>query len=165
MNAKVAVPALSVVAAVLTACGAGASNTAASPSSAGASTSAAASVSPTASPATHPALDAPDAAAAAALKAAIPQITRLVAITEDNDKNNLIGRPNGYSAAEVVVDGRASCDGGPGVDCGATIEEWPTPQRAKARAEYIQSMQSAAPVLGSEWDTVQGKLVLVSAGH
>ena len=46
-------------------------------------------------------------------------------ITEDNDPNDLIGRPSGYTDAAVVYDSEAECTE-LGVDCGATIEIWPS---------------------------------------
>lgn len=102
--------------------------------------------------------------AAESLKRSIPQIVRLIPVTEDNDGNNLIGRPNGYSAATAVVDSRLPACENPGADCGAMIEQWPDEAAAQRRAEYIQTIAKAAPVLANEYDTVKGNLLLRVAG-
>lgn len=103
--------------------------------------------------------------AAEVLRTEISDITELLPIDEDNDPNNLIGRPNGYTAATIVFDSRISCPADdPGVDCGATIEEWPSKEAAEARAEYIQTLLAGSPILGSEWDTVRGNLLLRVSG-
>lgn len=104
--------------------------------------------------------------AARVLKSEIPEITELVALDEDNDPNGLIGRPNGYAAATVLFDSRMSCAGDePGVDCGATIEEWPSRKAAEERSDYIQSLQSGSNILGSEWNTVRDNLLLRVTGE
>jgi hypothetical protein len=51
-------------------------------------------------------------ATAERIKAAVPEVTQLIAITGDNDANNMIGRVNGYTAATVLVDPRATTAGG-----------------------------------------------------
>lgn len=104
--------------------------------------------------------------AALVLQSQIPDITELIELDEDNDPNDLIGRPNGYTAATVVFDSRVSCEGDePGVDCGATIEEWPSQEDAEKRSEYIQDLQSGSSLLGSEWHTVRDNLLLRVTGN
>ena len=101
--------------------------------------------------------------AAEAIRAAIPEITELVPLTEQNDTNNLLGRANGYSAAVVLVDSRtsAACSTSrPGVDCGATIEQWPDAAAAQKRAEHVEKMRGALPGLGPQYSTVKGGLLL-----
>ena len=123
----------------------------------------------TATSITAPAVPAAKAAQAAAesIKAAIPEITALIPLTATNDTNNLIGRPNGYSAATVIVDSRTSeaCSTAkPGVDCGATIEQWPDSAAAKKRVDYVEKMRGDMPALGEEYYTVNGGLLLRVAG-
>jgi serine/threonine protein kinase, bacterial len=126
---------------------------------------------PNAAPAAEPPQPAPAAAltvsaqsAAESIRAAIPEVTETIALTADNDANNLIGRPNGYVAATVLVDSRARCPSdGPGVDCGATIEQWPSAEAAQRRAEYIQGIGHHLPMM-SEWTTVKGNLLLRVVG-
>jgi serine/threonine-protein kinase len=102
--------------------------------------------------------------AAESIRAAIPEVTQTIALTADNDANNLIGRPNGYTAATVLVDSRAQCTtDGPGVDCGATIEQWPSAEAAQRRADYIQAIGKNLPIM-SEWTTVKGDLLLRVTG-
>jgi serine/threonine-protein kinase len=108
--------------------------------------------------------------AAESIRAAIPEVTELIPLTEGNDANNLIGRPNGYVEATVIVDSRASriplCSSADaGVDCGATVEQWPDETAAHKRAEYIQTIQGAMPIAGREWNTVTGDLLLRVTGE
>ena len=102
--------------------------------------------------------------AAESLRRSIPQVVRLIVVTEDNDGNNLIGRPNGYSAATALVDSRLPACQTPGADCGAMIEQWPDTAAAQRRVDYIQTIARAAPALANEYDTVKGNLLLRVAG-
>jgi hypothetical protein len=104
--------------------------------------------------------------AATAIQAAIPEITSIVDLSEDTDDNHLLGRPNGYSAATVLIDSRANCDtGSPGANCGATIEQWSDETAARRRADYIQQTLASMPMLGTEWTTVRGGLLLRVSGE
>lgn len=106
--------------------------------------------------------------AAEAVKAAVPEITQVIELTETTDDNGLLGRPNGYTAAVVLIDPRSKglCDPArPGVDCGATVEQWPSQAAAQARADYLQAIHAAAPMFGSEWTTVSGNLLLRVTGE
>jgi hypothetical protein len=86
-------------------------------------------------------------------------------LTEDNDINQLTGRPNGYVAASALVDSRVECaTAEPGVDCGATVEQWPDEGAAHKRADYIQETLPSMPMLGNEWTTVNGNLLLRVTG-
>lgn len=89
-----------------------------------------------------------------------PQATDVVVITEDNDSNNLLGRPNGYSSAAVINDADLPDQTDPGVGSGATIEVWKDGTAAQARADYIQGLLAASPILGSEYDYVEGPILL-----
>lgn len=101
---------------------------------------------------------------AAHIKATVPQVTKTITLTAATDGNHLLGRPNGYTAAVVLVDSRAHCQDGPGVACGAVVEQWPDTDAATAREHYIQAMLKAAPMLGTEYDTVHGNLLLRVTG-
>lgn len=125
---------------------------------------------PTTAPATTPApsSSAPAtkftaAALAAKLKAGLPSVKKVVQITEENDSNNLLGRPNGYLDAAVLHDSTLSCDK-PGVDCGATIEIWPTAKGAEDRAAYIQKQLKDHPMLGAEYDYTNDTALLRISG-
>ena len=104
--------------------------------------------------------------AAETIKAAIPEVT-LITNTGDNDANNMIGRTSGYVAATVFVDPRAGeeCDQTkPGIICGAGVEQWPDAAAAQQRAEYLKAVLSAAPILGTEYATLRGDLILRVSG-
>lgn len=101
---------------------------------------------------------------AESIKATIPEVAELIPVTEDNDPNRLIGRPNGYVAARVLVDSRLPRCIDLGADCGVMIEQWPDQIAAQKRADYIQSMLRSMPMLGQEWNTVKGSLLLRVAG-
>ncbi|WP_133766738.1 hypothetical protein [Amnibacterium kyonggiense] len=104
------------------------------------------------------------AAAAKAIRSSAKHVAKVVEVTEDNDPNKLIGRSNGYVSAAVLYDSRTACSDGLGADCGAMVEQWGSPADAKQRSEYIQKILKASPVLGSEYDTVQGSFLLRVAG-
>lgn len=111
----------------------------------------------------------PTAAAARTAKdlaSAIKQAssTKIVAITEDNDPNDLLGRPNGYTDAAVIYDKGATCDS-LGIDCGATIEIWPTGADAEKRSEYIQGILKDLPALGNEYHTIRENALLRISGQ
>lgn len=103
-------------------------------------------------------------AAARRLQEGIDQVRKVVAVTEDNDPNDLIGRPNGYIDAAVIYDKRATCSE-LGADCGATIEVWPTAEDARARSDYIQKTLKDNKMLGTEYDTLQGPMLLRVTGE
>lgn len=70
----------------------------------------------------------------------IPTIVDRVTITEDNDANDLIGRPGQYDQADLLADSRIGCEGPDydelGIDCDVKIERWP--DAAQARIDDIQ---------------------------
>jgi hypothetical protein len=102
-------------------------------------------------------------AISAVLKAKIPSVTQVVQISENKDSNNPIGRPNEYTPAATLYDSRKPCTE-LGVDCGATIEIWPSAALATTRVNYIQTTLKANYVLGSEYDYSHGNAVLRVAG-
>lgn len=104
--------------------------------------------------------------AAERIKAAIPEVS-LVTITGDNDANNMIGRSTGYVAATVIVDPRTGeeCDQTkPGIVCGAGIEQWPDDRAVQQRADYLKAVLSSMPMLGTEYATLRGNLLLRVSG-
>jgi hypothetical protein len=86
-----------------------------------------------------------------------------VTITEDNDPNDLIGRPTGYIDAAVLYDSNLTCDE-LGVGCGATLEIWPDAMAAQARSDYIQGILTESPVLGTEYNYLSGHALLRVTG-
>lgn len=119
---------------------------------------------PTPTPTPTPTGPADADAAAKDIQSSAKHVTKIVKITEDNDPNKLIGRSNGYVSAAVIYDSRTSCSDGLGADCGAMVEQWGSHADAQQRSDYIQKILKASPVLGSEYDTVQGSFLLRVAG-
>jgi hypothetical protein len=104
--------------------------------------------------------------AAERIKAAIPEVS-LITITGDNAANNMIGRSTGYVAATVIVDSRTGeeCDPQkPGIVCGAGVEQWPDAAAAQQRADYLKTVPSAMPIVGTEYATLRGNLLLRVSG-
>lgn len=89
----------------------------------------------------------------------VDSVTKIVEITEDNDPNNLIGRPNGYETAAVIYDSRVHCDD-LGVECGAVVEQWPDDAAAEQRSAYIQGILEGTPAFGTEYHYLDGAVLL-----
>ena len=102
---------------------------------------------------------------AESLKAQIPQIGVVIKLTENNDPNNLIGRPGKFDAGSYMQDTRLKCSATKiETSCGAMIERWPSNADAKARMDYIQGILKSMPALGTEYDYVRGNLLLRVGG-
>lgn len=88
-----------------------------------------------------------------AIKAQIPEISKVLTITEDNDPNDKIGRPGGYVDGVVLFDSRAEpVSKEPGADQGAFLEVWPDEAAATARSQFIQAaLKASEGVLGTEY--------------
>ncbi|MEU7512987.1 hypothetical protein AB0B13_13395 [Streptomyces sp. NPDC042898] len=89
-------------------------------------------------------------------------------VTEDNDPNKLLGRPNQYTSKITFVDSRIKAEDVAGaekgsVGLGGAVEVFPTAADAQARADYIQSVTKGMPML-TEYDYVSGT-VLVRVSH
>lgn len=97
---------------------------------------------------------------AAKVEAEVSAVTKAEALTEDTDPNDLLGRPKGYDAATVIYDERVECSE-PGVDCGATIEQWSSKSEAEERAEYIEGFGP----LANEYHYIDGGLLLRVSGE
>lgn len=90
--------------------------------------------------------------------------TKIVVITEDNDPNDLLGRPNGYTDAAVIYDEGTTCTD-LGAECGATIEIWPSRDDAQRRSDYIQGILKDAPAFGTEYHTLNESALLRITGN
>jgi hypothetical protein len=117
---------------------------------------------PTPTPTPKP-VDTSAAAIAGALKSAIPASGDVVQVTEDNDPNDVIGRPTGHSDAATLYDTRVTCDE-LGAECGASIEIWADQAAAQARMDYIQGILASTTVLGTEYDYVRGDAIIRVTG-
>ena len=150
----------------LGAAGCGGASTAKTPEAAKA-TSPATTV-PSTAASTTAATATPDAAAVvASIRAAGIPVAGVFIVTEANDGNHLLGRPNGYSSKEVVTDSRVlAADRGEagGVDQGASVEVYPDAAGAKARAAYLASFGKTSTLLVNEYDYVRGGVLVRVTG-
>lgn len=157
MKKSYVIAALFVISAV-SACGGGGTST--SPSTSSPAVSAAASTSPsiaataaaiastTALPSPSPVAPQPVAVEeltagqiALALQQQVPEAGKITVITEDNDPNSLIGRPNGYTSAAIIHDDRLKSNADLGVEHGITIEVFADEDLAQARFKHIENAQ------------------------
>lgn len=93
-----------------------------------------------------------------------------ITYTARNDPNHLLGRPNGYVSKTAFLDTRINqsqfthADLG-GVDPGGSVEYFSTANLAAHRARYIQSLQAGSPMFGTEYDYLDGGVLLRVSGH
>jgi len=101
---------------------------------------------------------------AAALQSQVPTITGITEVTEANDANNLIGRPGQYVSAAWIADSAAD-PAQTGIDGGAVVETFATPENTQTRSDYIQGvLQGAGGVLGTEYHYLNGTVLLRVSG-
>lgn len=82
-----------------------------------------------------------------------------------SESNHLLGRPNGYLSKASFSDKRVPASDTTGdskgdVDYGGSVEVFATANEAKARAAYIESVLKADPMLGTEYDYLNGPVLL-----
>lgn len=85
-------------------------------------------------------------------------------VTEANDPDHLLGRPNQYTSKVTFSDSRIKASDVEGtskgdVSRGGEIEVFADPAAATARATYIQTVTKALPAL-AEYDYVHGTVVV-----
>ncbi|MFE5655721.1 hypothetical protein [Streptomyces sp. NPDC056431] len=144
----------------LTACGSGSDQ-----KNAGTESITTATVGASAKPAAKP-LTAGDAFTKLSAKVSSAKLSGVV--TEDNDPNNLLGRPNQYTSKITFTDSRIKADDVAGaepgsLELGGAIEVFASAADAQARADYIQKVTKGMPML-VEYDYVSGT-VLVRVSH
>ncbi|MFB7359422.1 hypothetical protein [Streptomyces gardneri] len=98
------------------------------------------------------------------LSAKVPTARLSGVVTEDNDPNNLLGRPNQYTSKITFTDARIKAgdvtDADPGsVELGGSIEVFTTAADAQARADYIRKVTKGTPML-VEYDYVSGPVLV-----
>jgi hypothetical protein len=91
-------------------------------------------------------------------------ITTVQVVTATSDPNHLLGRPGGYTSKTTFADSRITGQSGTGVSAGGEVEVFATNAQAVARARYIQRLEQAAPLLGTEYDYVVGPALLRVSG-
>lgn len=98
------------------------------------------------------------------IKAGLP-VTKVVAQTESTDPNKFLGRPGKYTErVSFDVPGGDPSGGVGDTSRGGVIELWPSQADAQARADYIQAALKASPILGAEYDYVQGSALVRITG-
>lgn len=102
------------------------------------------------------------AAVVAALKAKGLPIGSVIVYTAATDPNHLLGRPNGYDSKASFTDTRIKpSDSTQGnVDAGGSVEVFAAAADAQARKTYIQAAEKSAPIVGTEYDYVTGRVLL-----
>lgn len=101
----------------------------------------------------------------ATFKAKGMPIGMTLTFTAATDPNQLLGRPNGYTAKESWVDTRIDPTQAKGttpgsVALGGSVEEFTNTSDAKARSDYIQETEKAVKIVGVEYDYVAGDFLL-----
>lgn len=109
----------------------------------------------------------PDAAQLVAVlqHAGLP-ITGVIVYTAATDPNSLLGRPTGYTSKVSWTDTRVPADttGQAAIVDGGSIEVYPTGAGAKGRAAYIFTSETAAPIIGTEYDYLTGAAIVRVSG-
>lgn len=85
--------------------------------------------------------------------------------TAKTDKNNLLGRPGGYTSKADFTDDRAQPDLDDAVQKGGTIEVYDDPADAKERAEFIASTLKKMKIFGTEYHYLNGGTLLRVSGE
>jgi hypothetical protein len=103
------------------------------------------------------------------LAAKVPSAKLGITYTADNDPNHLLGRPNGYTSKVSFTDSRVDhklLDGQrpDAIDAGGSVEVYPDADGASRRARYIQDLQKAAPILGTEYAYRDGPVLVRVSG-
>lgn len=95
----------------------------------------------------------------------VPTITKTAAITEDNDPNHTLGKPGSYEQAVSIYDSRVTCDDELDISCGAKVEVFATASAAAKRRDHLQAVVMQTSGLLSEYDYVDGKVLLRVSGE
>ena len=85
--------------------------------------------------------------------------------TAKTDKNNLLGRPGGYTSKADFTDDRAQPDLDDAVQKGGTIEVYDDPADANERAEFIASTLKKMKIFGTEYHYLNGGTLLRVSGE
>jgi hypothetical protein len=104
------------------------------------------------------------------LAAKVPSAKLGIVYTAENDPNHLLGRPNGYTSKISFTDSRVDKKRVEGqasdaVDAGGSVEVYQDADGAARRAKYIQDLQKAAPILGTEYGYLEGPVLVRVSGN
>ncbi|MEI6133220.1 MAG: hypothetical protein WCQ41_10425 [Bacillota bacterium] len=81
----------------------------------------------------------PDTVINALVEAKLP-MTNIIALTAENDSNQLLGRPHQYVAKVDWMDTRIANSGIPGKDTGGTLEVFLNAEDMKNRKDYLEAV-------------------------
>lgn len=103
-------------------------------------------------------------AALAAIAKKVPSAVKPSVVTDANDRNHLLGRPNQYTSKVTFTDSRIKDSdvemlGQDDVERGGAIEVFATADDAKRRADYIQGIVKSMPTL-LEYDYPHGPVLV-----
>jgi hypothetical protein len=92
-------------------------------------------------------------------------VTNIVAQDENTDPNNLLGRPGGYlSRASFDVPGGDKDAEQHSVERGGVVEVFLDAAAAQARSKYIQDTLKSMQMLGTEYNYMNGPVLVRIAG-
>ncbi|GAA2359318.1 hypothetical protein GCM10010170_053540 [Dactylosporangium salmoneum] len=104
-------------------------------------------------------------AAVDALAAAGLPVSNVAAQDENTDPNNLLGRPGGYvSRASFDVPGGDKDGKLYDIDRGGVVEVFADASAAQARSKYIQDVLKSMQMLGTEYDYLNGGVLVRITG-
>lgn len=116
----------------------------------------------------------PDVGTAAALmnglEKQVPEARLTVEYTEEDDPNDLLGRPGGYISKVAFRDSRVSEDDALGaekgdVQLGGGVEVYADPADAQKRKTYLESILKGGGIFGTEYWALSGGALLRVSGH
>ncbi|MHB8220536.1 MAG: hypothetical protein ACYDHU_09495 [Acidimicrobiales bacterium] len=84
--------------------------------------------------------------------------------TAASDPTHLLGRPGEYLSKADFGDPRVATATGP-ITAGGEVDVFPNAEKAKYRAEFIQSFLQGDPLAGSEYDYLNGPILLRVSGR
>jgi maltose-binding protein MalE len=100
-----------------------------------------------------------------ALANTIAQAKPATVYTAKTDKNNLLGRPGGYTSKADFTDDRAQPNLDDAVQKGGSIEVYDDPADAKERAEFIASTLKKMKIFGTEYHYLNAGTLLRVSGE
>jgi len=100
-----------------------------------------------------------------ALADAITEAEAATVYTAKTDKNNLLGRPGGYTSKADFTDVRAQPDLDDAVQKGGSVEVYDDPADAKERVEFIAATLKKMKIFGTEYHYLNDGVLLRVSGE
>lgn len=103
------------------------------------------------------------------ISAKVPNAKIGIVYTAESDPNHLLGRPTGYTSKVSFTDSRVDpqlIEGqrADAIDAGGSVEVYPDAEGAQRRQNYIQGLQEAAPIFGTEYSYLDGAVLIRVSG-